>query len=436
LRRHEALWWDGIEEERKKKNKAMIKSWNRMITKLKGKFLPRDFQLSLFRKMQNLKQRLMTVREYTEEFYKVNIRASHIEDTPERVARYINGLRFEIQDELSLLSPKSVEDAYQFTLKAEEKLARKQNQKNRGRSPARGKGKPSSKGRFQFSREEEGSSSNQPSREGESRGRRSFSRGQGKGSDYQIKCYRCGKLGHMSWDCPENNPANQRGAHVAEAKEENVDAVTKEEAPEVGESLLMKRVLVKSEKEAKEPAQRKSLFRTVCKSKGKCCKVVIDSGSTDNLVSIEMVEKLGLKRIAHPTPYKVSWLQKGHQILVNEQCNLEIQIGSYKDEVLCDIMPMDVCHIFLGRPWRHDRKAIHDGRKNIYSLEKNGQRHVLLPLKDEGVKEEAGPSVLLISGKELLQEVKKEVHFALIGKPKVILTSTNWMICQQKLKPC
>jgi hypothetical protein len=52
---------------------------------------------------------------------------------------------------------------------------------------------------------------------------------------------------------------------------------------------------------------------------------------------------------------------------------------------------------------------------------------VLLPLKDETINEEIVPSVLLISGKELLQEVKKEeeMHFALIGKPKVILINTN-----------
>jgi hypothetical protein len=40
-----------------------------------------------------------------------------------------------------------------------------------------------------------------------------------------------------------------------------INLVTKEEVPEVGESLLMKRVMIKSEKEAKEPSQRKSLFR-------------------------------------------------------------------------------------------------------------------------------------------------------------------------------
>ena len=71
---------------------------------------------------------------------------------------------------------------------------------------------------------------------------------------------------------------------------------------------MLKIVLLKAEKEANEPAQRKSLFRTVCKSKEKCCKVVIDSGSTDNLVSTEMVEKLRLTKMVHPTPYRVSWL--------------------------------------------------------------------------------------------------------------------------------
>jgi hypothetical protein len=140
-----------------------------------------------------------------------------------------------------------------------------------------------------------------------------------------------------------------------------------------------------------------------------------------------MVEKLRLQKVPHPTPYRVSWLQKGHQILVSEQCKVEFQIGSYKDEILCDVMPMDVCHVLLGRPWKYDRKAIHDGRKNTYTLEKNGHKHVLLPLKDEGTKEEVGPSVLLMSGRELLQEVKKEeeVQFVVVGKPRVILTSTT-----------
>jgi hypothetical protein len=38
--------------------------------------------------MQNLRQKLMTVKEYTEEFYKLNIRAGHRESDDEKVARY------------------------------------------------------------------------------------------------------------------------------------------------------------------------------------------------------------------------------------------------------------------------------------------------------------------------------------------------------------
>ena len=81
---------------------------------------------------------------------------------------------------------------------------------------------------------------------------------------------------------------------------------------------MMNKVLLKPEKEQEESARRKSLFRITCKVQGKCCKMVVDSGSADNIVSTDMVEKLRLKKTKHPVPYKVSWSHKGHQILVSE----------------------------------------------------------------------------------------------------------------------
>ena len=68
----------------------------------------------------------MTVREYTEQFYKVDIRVGYVQDTTEKVSRYVNGLRMDIQDEISLLTPRTVEEAYQLALKAEDKIARRQ----------------------------------------------------------------------------------------------------------------------------------------------------------------------------------------------------------------------------------------------------------------------------------------------------------------------
>ena len=78
--------------------------------------------------------------------------------------------------------------------------------------------------------------------------------------------------------------------------------------------------------------------------------------------------------------YKVSWLHKGHIILVNEQSEVEFPIGSYKDKIVCDIMPMDVFHILLGRSWKFDRKVVHDRRTNFYKFEKDGIKHTFLPL--------------------------------------------------------
>jgi hypothetical protein len=54
------------------------------------------------------------------------------------------------------------------------------------------------------------------------------------------------------------------------------------------------------------------------------------------------------------------------------------------------------------------RNVVHDGRKNTYTLEKNCRTHMLLSIKDKEVKIEMSNTVLLMSGKELLDEVKKK----------------------------
>jgi hypothetical protein len=140
-----------------------------------------------------------------------------------------------------------------------------------------------------------------------------------------------------------------------------------------------------------------------------------------------MVEKLELETIEHPSPYRVSWLQKGHQVNITKQCLVEFKIGAYKDEILCDIIPMDVCHLLLGIPWKYDQNVVHDGRNNTYTLEKNGRTHMLLSIKDKEVKLEVSNTILLMSGKELLNEVKKKenTQFVMVRKPTIVLTSTR-----------
>ena len=57
------------------------------------------------------------------------------------------------------------------------------------------------------------------------------------------------------------------------------------------------------------------------------------------------------------------------------------RIGTYEDQVLCDVLNMDACHVLLGRPWQHDRKTRHDGFTNVYTLKHEGKLKDLLPHK-------------------------------------------------------
>jgi hypothetical protein len=156
-----------------------------------------------------------------------------------------------------------------------------------------------------------------PERGGISRGRRGggrnyFPRGRGRGRGGEVRCYACGKIGHVSWDCPERKKGGE--AHISEAQKRDLEV----EGAEDGKSLMMKKFLLKQEPKTENPTQRNNLFRTACKMKDRVCKVIIGSGSTDNLVSTEMVENLEQETTTHSTPYKVSWLQKGHRVTVNQ----------------------------------------------------------------------------------------------------------------------
>eukprot|EP00253_Pinus_taeda_P032369 PITA_32369 len=147
-----------------------------------------------------------------------------------------------------------------------------------------------------------------------------------------------------------------------------------EDMVETGEALILNKVLLKPTKEVDEPTQRKAPFRTVCKLHGKCCKVIIDSGSTDNLVATDMVEKLGLKRLKHPTPYK------------------------------------------------YDRKVTHDGKTNCDKFTKDGVKHTLVPIKEEDTTESSGTKALLIGGKHFVKQVEEnEVNFAVVRRMKPVL---------------
>jgi hypothetical protein len=86
--------------------------------------------------------------------------------------------------------------------------------------------------------------------------------------------------------------------------------------------------------------QRCNIFQTKAGIHGKLIKVIIDGGSCHNLASTELCSKLNLQLRKHAHPYHVQWLSD----------NGNVKIGAYEDMVECDVVPMMVCHVLLGRP--------------------------------------------------------------------------------------
>ena len=115
--------------------------------------------------------------------------------------------------------------------------------------------------------------------------------------------------------------------------------------------------------------------------------MIVDGESCTNVASTILVEKLNLPTLKHPKPYKLQWLDCG-EVKVNKQVLVSFSSGRYKDEVLCDVVPMHAGHILLGRPWQFDRKAIHDGFKNRHSFVKDNKSITLVPLTPRQVYED------------------------------------------------
>jgi hypothetical protein len=53
----------------------------------------------------------------------------------------------------------------------------------------------------------------------------------------------------------------------------------------------------------------------------------------------------------HSQPYTIGWILQGKDLCVSQQCPLPYDIKPFKDEVLCEISPLEVCDVILGQPY-------------------------------------------------------------------------------------
>jgi len=90
------------------------------------------------------------------------------------------------------------------------------------------------------------------------------------------------------------------------------------ELPCEGDLLVIRRMLGHIQKPF-DATQRENIFHTRYLINNKLCSLIVDGSSCTNVASTRVVEKLGLPTISHAKPYKLQWLCKEGEILVNKQ---------------------------------------------------------------------------------------------------------------------
>ena len=177
-----------------------------------------------------------------------------------------------------------------------------------------------------------------------------------------IQCYRCHGIGHVKKDCPSQRAylATEDGGYISTSDIEDYDeAVAAEDVDNLvihgGQTAGFLNIIVQhvlsTQIQQPERLQRHNLFRTFFVIKQRRARVIIDGGSCNNLVSSDLVKKLGLTTRPHPHPYYVQWLNDSGKAKVTQTCRVSFSIGAYADFADCDVVPMQACSLLLGRPW-------------------------------------------------------------------------------------
>nr|GEW08071.1 hypothetical protein [Tanacetum cinerariifolium] len=139
-----------------------------------------------------------------------------------------------------------------------------------------------------------------------------------------IKCYRCQEVSHTSNQCRATKRVNlaEGDKTHSESKEEGLiisHDVVFEDDDDHSEAFLglVRRSVLTSTKKS-EDGQRYNIFQTRCKINQDVFNVINDGGSSENIISRDIVTHLKLTPKKHPKSYKIGWIKAVGKVRVTE----------------------------------------------------------------------------------------------------------------------
>ncbi|KAK1666049.1 hypothetical protein QYE76_054208 [Lolium multiflorum] len=410
-------WWEQVVTQREEKGEPPIDTWEDMKKEMQARFVPTHYKTDLFNKLQKLKQGTKTVEEFFKEMELTMMRANIQESENQTIARFFNGLNYPIKRIVEFQQYSNMVELVHQASKAERQV-------NEDIKYSKSKQYFASKlATTTPTTSVKPTTSSTPSKQPTIQSRMkqtvsSTASSKASTGSSNVTCFKCGTQGHKSFECKntkvmitmENGDIETLSEGEYEALVQAAVANEEEYDEESGEdpllcthdpspSLVVTRVLT-TQPQAMED-QRCNIFQTRAGIGGKSIKVIIDGGSCHNLASTELCEKLNLTLRKHPHPYHVQWLSDKGNVKIQHTVTVNFKIGPYEDTVECDVVPMTVCHMLLGRPWQFDKKAIHDGYSNAYTFKVKDKKFELRPMT---------PSQIIADNAKALARAQHHTH--------------------------
>ena len=294
-----------------------IIQWAVMKAKLQEKYIPPSYKSQLFSYMINLKQITLNVAKYSAKFEEARLRCSefHAKDQFSIYTCFVNGLRFDIQMMVKLHAPHTVDDAYQKALEVE-KFNRPSSFAHTGQSKSQS-----------MSSDDNTMPNNIRSQESSLRNSLPIASPiESRASNSLVFCHKCHHKGHIASRCPqralvldvEQSSLEDEEGQIVNPLDYSGDCDDVHEDCDDEACVGVVRFVLSTTVD-NDHWKRTSIFHTVIQSGDKKCKLVIDGGSSMNVVSKDVVKLLNLKVESHPNPFRVAWVND-HTLSVAQKC--------------------------------------------------------------------------------------------------------------------
>jgi hypothetical protein len=337
------IWW---REYKTTHPNTVPTTWDDLKDAMRHRFVPSYYARDLLNQMQRFQQGSQSVEDYYQELQKGMIQCGLVEGNDAAMAHFRGSLNREIQDILDYKEYADMTQLFKFACKVECEVQGRRSRtysnsfagRNLSSSSAPALPAPSAPTPREKTTNPTGAAlatgATPPAGAAHTTGR-----------TRDITCFRCSGRVHVARDCPNKrtllirDTGEYSSASDSEELEHTLLAIDHAAKTDIHvtpgdadryESLVVQCVL-STQVAPTEKNQRHTLFHTKGVVQERSIRIIIDSGSCNNLASTMLVEKLSLPTRKHSNPYYIQWLNDGGKIKVSQSVCVPFSIGAYSD---------------------------------------------------------------------------------------------------------